>query len=83
MTKQAQIVNLKRFVIVALDIGSEIFVMHIAIWEKKEMAMDSIKNAYIKAQVGVLIFDKAPTIILIEYFDYSNVFLAKNVAELL
>ena len=35
-----------------------------------------------QAQVGALLFDKAPTKILAEYSDYSNVFLAKNAGEL-
>ena len=35
-----------------------------------------------QAQVGALLFDKAPTEIPAEYSDYNDVFLAKNVAEL-
>ena len=35
-----------------------------------------------KAQVRALIFDEAPTIIPVEYFDYSNVFLVENIAKL-
>ena len=62
----------------ALDTNSEIFVMHVAIQELKEIPMHSKKQA----QVGVLLFDKASTEVLAEYFDYSNVFLAENVAEL-
>ena len=36
-----------------------------------------------QAQVGTLLFDKAFTKVPIEYSDYSNVFLAENVAKLL
>ena len=36
-----------------------------------------------QAQVGAPVFDKAPTKVLAEYSDYSNVFLAENVVELL
>ena len=36
-----------------------------------------------KAQIRALLFDKAFTEVLGEYFNYSNVFLAKNIAELL
>lgn len=35
-----------------------------------------------KAQVGVLLFDKAFIAVLAKYFNYSNVFLAENAAEL-
>ena len=34
------------------------------------------------AQVGALILNKVPNKVLADYFDYSNVFLAKNIAEL-
>ena len=60
------------------------------------MAMDFDKKTQIKAQSGVqsgaqtqdkakvkaLLFDKAPTEVLAQYSDYSNVFLAQNAAEL-
>ena len=36
-----------------------------------------------QAQIRALIFNKAPTEVLVEYSDYSDVFLAENVAELL
>ena len=35
-----------------------------------------------QAQVGALLFDKAPTKVLIEYFDYSDIFSIENTAEL-
>ena len=43
------------------------------------------KQAQIKAKVQAkaLIFDKAPTKIQLEYFNYNNVLLVKNVVELL
>ena len=36
-----------------------------------------------QAQVGTLIFNKAPTAVPVEYFNYSNVFLVEYAAELL
>ena len=39
-------------------------------------------QAYNKAQVGALLFDEAPTVILVEYSNYSNIFSAKNATEL-
>ena len=77
-TEQVQIVNPKEFVIVALDVNSKTFVIHVATWEQEEMPVHSEKQA----QVGALLFDKAPTKVLAEYFDYSNVFSAENAAEL-
>ena len=95
-TKQVQLVDPKEFVIAALDADSETFIMHVVIREQKEIAMDPDKKAQIeaqsgaksktqiedKAQVKVLLFDKSPTEVLAEYSDYSNIFLAKNVAKL-
>ena len=40
-------------------------------------------TAQIRAQVGALIFDEAPTATPMEYFDYSNIFLAKYATEFL
>ena len=67
-----------------------------AIWEQERMAMDPDRKAQIKAQsgaqsvaqiqdkaqVGALLFDEAPTEVLAEYSDYSNVFSTENAAEL-
>ena len=44
-TNQVQLVNLKEFVIAALDADSEIFVVHVTIREQEEMAMDPHKKA--------------------------------------
>ena len=41
------------------------------------------KQAQIKAQVGVLLFNQALTEVSAEYSNYSNVFLVEYVAELL
>ena len=74
-TKRVHLVDLKEFVIAALDTDSEIFVMHVAIRKQEEIAMDPSRKAQIeaqsgaqcgaptqnKAQVGALLFDKAPT----------------------
>ena len=51
-TKQVHLINPKEFVIAALDADSKTFVMHVAIREQEEMAMDSDKKAQIKAQSG-------------------------------
>ena len=45
--------------------------------------MHSKKQAQIKAQVGVLLFNKAPTKVSAEYSDYSDVFSAEYTAKLL
>ena len=86
-TKQVQIINKKNFVIAALDTNSNTFMIYMVIWEQEEMLMYSKKQAQIKAQNGAqvetLLFDKSPTEILMEYFYYSNVFLAKNAVKLL
>ena len=78
-TKQVQIVDPKEFVIAVLDVDSETFVVHVAIREQEEMPVHSEKQA----QVGALLFDKAPTKVPAEYSDYSDVFSAENAAELL
>ena len=79
-----------------LDADSETFVMHVAIREQEEMAIDLDRKAQIEAQswaqsgvqiqsgvqVGALLFDEALTEVAAEYSDYSDVFSAKNAAEL-
>ena len=50
ITKQVQLVDLKEFVIAALDTDKKTFVVHMAIWEREEMAMDPDRKAQIKAQ---------------------------------
>ena len=47
------------------------------------MKAQNIAQTKDKAQVGALQFDKAPTEVPVEYFDYSDVFSAENAAELL
>ena len=48
-TKQVQLVNPKEFVIAALDADSKTFVVHVAIREWEEMAIDPDKKAQIEA----------------------------------
>ena len=85
-TKQVQLVDPKEFVIAALDADSETFVVHVAIREQKEMAMNPDRKAQIEAQsgaqVGALLFDEAPTKVLAKYSNDSNVFSTENAAEL-
>ena len=87
ITKQVQLVDWKEFVIATLDVDNEIFVMYVAIRESEEIIIDLARKAQIEdqsgAQVGVLIFDKAPTEVLAEYSNHSNVYLAENAIELL
>ena len=78
ITKRVQIVDPKEFVIAALDVDSETFVVHVAIREQEEIPVHSKRQA----QVGALLFDKAPTKVLAEYSDYSDVFSVENAAEL-
>ena len=63
----------------ALDVNSKMFVVHMAIQEREKMPVHSEKQA----QVGALLFDKAPIKVLAEYFDYNNIFSVENAAELL
>ena len=61
-----------------MDVNSKTFVVHVAIREWEEMPVHSEKQA----QIGALLFDKAPTKVPAKYFNYSNVFSAENTAEL-
>ena len=61
-----------------MDVNSETIVVHMAIREREEMPMHSKKQA----QVGALLFDKAPTEVPAEKSDYSDVFSVENAAEL-
>ena len=55
------------------------FVVYVTIQKQKEILVHSKKQAQIKA----LLFNGAFTEVLIEYSDYNNVFLVKNIVELL
>ena len=77
-TERVQIIDKKDFVIVALDANNKTFVMHVAIREQEEMPVHSEKQA----KVGALLFNEAPTEVLTEYSDYSDIFSAEYVAEL-
>ena len=46
------------------------------------MLVYSKKQAQIKAQVKAPLFEEAPTKVLVEYFNYINVFSTENIAEL-
>ena len=77
-TKQIQIVDPKEFVIAVLDVNNKIFVVYVTIRKQEKMPIYSERQA----QVGALPFDKAFIEVLIEYSDYSNIFLAENTAKL-
>ena len=62
----------------ALDVNNKTFVMHMAIWEKEKMPVDSEKQA----QVRALLFNKAFIKVPAEYSDYYDIFLVENVAKL-
>ena len=49
-TRQVKLVNPKKFVIAALDADSKIFVIYIAIRERKKIVMNPARNTWIKAQ---------------------------------
>ena len=77
-TEQVQIIDKKDFVIAALDADNETFVVHVAFREREGMPVHSERQA----QVGALLFNKAPTEVPAEYSDYSDVFSAEHAAEL-
>ena len=58
-TEQVQLVDPKEFVIAALHADSKTFVVHVAIWEREEMAMDLDKKAQIEVQSGAQTQDEA------------------------
>ena len=47
------------------------------------MPMHFEKQVQIKAQIGVLLFDKALTELLAKYSNYNNIFSVKNSTKLL
>ena len=53
--------------------------VHIAIRKREKMPVHSKRQA----QVGALLFNEALTEVLVEYSNYSNVFLLENIAEIL
>ena len=57
--------------------------MYVAIRERGEIPMHFNRQTQIKAQVGALLFNKAPTEVPAEYSNYNIVFLAVYVVEFL
>ena len=51
--EQVQLIDPPEFIIAALDVNSKTFVMHMAIQEQEEMAMDPDRKAQIKTQIKV------------------------------
>ena len=65
-----------------MDADNKTFIVHMAIWEQERMSVYSQRQAQIEAQVGALLFNKAPTEIPAEYSDYSNIFSVEHSVEL-
>ena len=63
-TEWVQLVDPKEFVIAALDTDSKTFVVHVAVREQEEMAMDPDRKAQVKAQSRAQIHDKAQVKVL-------------------
>ena len=57
--KRVQLVNLKKFAIAALDADNETFVVHMAVREREEMAIDTNRKAQVEAQNRAQIQNKA------------------------
>ena len=53
--------------------------VHVTIREQEEMPIHSKRQT----QVGALLFNEAPTKVLVKYSDYSNIFSAENAVKLL
>ena len=58
-TKWVQLVDPKEFVIAALDADSKTFIVHMAVREQEEMAMDPDRKAQVKAQSRAKVQGKA------------------------
>ena len=57
-TKRVQVVDPKKFIIAALNADSKTFVMHVAVPERKKMAINLDRKAQVKAQNRAQIQDK-------------------------
>ena len=79
ITKQVRIINKTDFVIAAIDANSKTYMVYVAINKREDIPVNWEK----RANVGALLFDKAPTAVPAEYFDYSNIFSAGNATKLL
>lgn len=66
--------NKKKFIQIALDAKTKTFVLYIINLNTKTLYIYLFKTIYIKN-------NKAFTIILIKYFDYTSIFLAKLIAK--
>lgn len=82
--EQIQIIDKKKYIIIALNTGNKIFVMYVAI-KKIEQILIHFKKYIkigIKTQVKALLSDKVFINIPVEYLNYSNIFLVANIIVL-
>lgn len=75
ITKQIQIINQKKFVVIALDLGKKVFIKYV-------VYLSSIIMIFLAqdSQIALLITKKV--VIFAKYLDYINVFLKKSAIEL-
>lgn len=80
ITKQVRIIDKIYFAIATSNADSKTCIMHIIIQKHKKIAIHSTRKTQV--EVRILLFDETPTFVLVKYFNYHNVFLVKNMAEL-
>lgn len=68
------------FAIAVLNLNSEIFVVYKVIWRNKKIAMHFVKKAQLK--IEIILLDKVFIVFLTKHFNYSNIFLVKNIIKL-
>lgn len=79
--KQIELINHEKFAEAMLNENFKTFVVHVVTIEASLLKI--IIHLLWKAQIAVLIWNKAPTKVSIKYSDFANVFLEKEALILL
>ena len=81
-TKRVKLVEKKEFAAAALDPGHKIFVVHIASLESPNTSQKGDVHTSCRAQIAVLLANKASISIATDYSDFTDVFLLELASQL-
>lgn len=76
ITKWIELIKRKQFAAATFDLNGEIFVVHVA------FLVSFAVHPFCRAQIALLIQNKAPTMVPSKYIDFTNIFFPNLRVEL-
>ena len=73
-TKRVELIEKKEFVVTALDLGYETFVIHVAFLESPSNNQEGDVHLSCRVQIAVLVANEALISIFTEYSDFADIF---------